>query len=400
MGYIDKVPEILKTFHQHEEEVETLHVYPMNGGVFISKEDLDKTVEASHSPKKAPVFEKKSFLVMLFVFFLFLLLDSTDTYFATPTAFVYITPKSLTVSLTKTIKPENIFAHHFPLLTLSETKTVTASGRGHQDASYSYGLITFYNGLLTPLSVPQGTVLTGSDGVEVETTSASLIPAATPPIEGTVSVQARAVKIGSSGNIHARDIDFQYSTGVLALNLSSFSGGVDARDYSFVTRTDIDNTSSSLASDLSKKANSTFSSGLGKDDVLVLPPCTTTTSSDHQAGDEAFWVSVTVAEKCSALSYNLKDLQRVYSIPGAYRGRVNVHVTSASLTKLNVSIEGVLVAKVDQMQIERLIRGRSKKDALKVLSSLPSVAKASISGVDVLPYDEDYIKIVVLVSNL
>ncbi len=51
---------------------------------------------------------------------------------------------------------------------------------GHENASAATGTVTFYNGLFTAHLVPQGTVFTGSDGIQVMTNADVSIPAGNP----------------------------------------------------------------------------------------------------------------------------------------------------------------------------------------------------------------------------
>src|SRR5260370_36863551 len=91
-------------------------------------------------------------------------------------------------------------------VTLSQAKTVPATGTGHQQAQAAHGFITFYNALPAPQTVPAGELLTGSDGVEVVTLQEAAIPAGTLTTNGQVTVPAQAVNVGPGGNITAEDI--------------------------------------------------------------------------------------------------------------------------------------------------------------------------------------------------
>src|SRR5207237_9532180 len=87
-----------------------------------------------------------------------------------------------------------------PALTSSQSPTVQATGRGHQDARAASGTLIFYNGAFSPQTINAGTVYTGSSGVQVATDQTVTIPAASPPYLGQASITAHAVNPGSSGN--------------------------------------------------------------------------------------------------------------------------------------------------------------------------------------------------------
>ena len=61
-------------------------------------------------------------------------------------------------------------------VSFSQTKTVPATGHGHQDAEAAIGTITFYNGSSTSRDILKGTQLTGNDGVNVVTDYSVIIP--------------------------------------------------------------------------------------------------------------------------------------------------------------------------------------------------------------------------------
>ncbi len=116
-----------------------------------------------------------------------------------------------------------------PALTLSQSTTVTATGKRHQDATRAEGEITFYNGFFTSQTIAAGTILTSADGVQIVTDEPASIPAGNPPIYGQVTVSAHSLNMGAQGNIQAYDINEACClTSVLAKNTEAFTGGLDA----------------------------------------------------------------------------------------------------------------------------------------------------------------------------
>src|SRR5439155_1526601 len=109
-------------------------------------------------------------------------------------------------------RPTNgqISARLLSSLTLTQSQTVPANGKGHQNAQQAVGTVTFFNGLFVRQTVSSGTTLTGKRGVQVVTDQVAIIPAAiatTPPTYGHVTVSVHALLPGSSGNIPVRDIN-------------------------------------------------------------------------------------------------------------------------------------------------------------------------------------------------
>jgi hypothetical protein len=111
----------------------------------------------------------------------------------TPSATVTLIPVEKTVSLTIAIQ---VHVRALAPLTLMQATTAPATGKLHQDAMRAAGTITFYNGLLSGQTIAAGTVLTGSDGVEIVTDQTAHIPAGTPPVYGQTTVSAHAVLAG------------------------------------------------------------------------------------------------------------------------------------------------------------------------------------------------------------
>ena len=89
---------------------------------------------------------------------------------------------------------------------MSQARTVATTGKGHQDATVAHGYLTFYNAATSPQTVSAGTLLTGTDGIQVMTEQDATIPAASYPTFGQATVTAQAPSTGPEGNIKAGDI--------------------------------------------------------------------------------------------------------------------------------------------------------------------------------------------------
>src|SRR6266699_3548596 len=219
----------------------------------------------------------------------------------TPTATVTIIPVARTITLTTAIR---VSGRQLPALTLMHSLSAPATGKQHQDATRAAGTITFYNGLLTPQTIAGGTVLTGSDGVQVITDQPAIIPPANPPLEGHVTIPAHTLPAGAGGNIQAYDINQACcATSVVAKNTQSFTGGAAARDFLAVTRTDINTAVTSLLLTLSQSENAALQAQLHPGEALAVSACTPHVASNHKPGDEANHVTVTVSETCGGLAY-------------------------------------------------------------------------------------------------
>lgn len=186
----------------------------------------------------------------------------------------------------------------------SETLTIKATGKGHVNATFATGTITFYNGQVYTQIIPVGTILKGADNVSVVTDAQAVIPPAaqtTPPTYGQVSVAAHALQPGTTGNIEAGDINEPCCvTSVIAQNPYSFTGGKGARDFTYLTAQDVASTASSLTLKFEQETKTLFASK-----IILDPICTTTSKSVPSVGSQTQTAHLTLATVCTAISYSV-----------------------------------------------------------------------------------------------
>ena len=283
------------------DDVIQVHHYP-DADVLIRFKPIDEPV--TEVPSTPPATSTYTFLLVLFVA---MLLPIASVLFQ---VYVLLHPLTATVSI---LTSQQVALPGIRLLhptMLSQTQTGPATGMGHENASTATGTVTFYNGLFTAQLIPQGTVFTGSDGVQVMTDADISIPAANPPMFAVISVFAHALLPGTSGNITAGDINTTISNGILVRNLGAFYGGKNARNYHTVTRDDITTFSNQLENVLLTTANRLFGKQLQPGEVLTTPQCNPMVTANRQVGQEATQVQVTVKETCKASAYSLDRIKR------------------------------------------------------------------------------------------
>ena len=280
--------------------------------------------------------------------------------------------------------------------TISQSATTQTTGKGHQDALSATGSITFYNGLFSGQFVPAGTILTGSDGVQVVTDQDANVPPDNPPVNGQATVTAHAINAGSAGNIQALDINTTVSSAVFVKNLNAFTGGQDERNFQTVAKTDITNAAAPLKATVTQDSNAALQGQLKTNEVLVTPSCATTSTSDHRVGDEATTVKVTVSETCSAVAYDqdtlqakvtdLLNRQAAKKLSSGYSilGNPQITVTSATTAKQvtlsfsSVSTWAYALSSAEQKNIKNIIAGKTKEQAIQRLYSLPGIESVSM----------------------
>ena len=319
-----------------------------------------------------------------------------------------LNPYTVTVSLYTRSQQESLtgtlqLGRVISPLTLSQSSTVPTTGQGHQDARSATGYITFYNGQLSSVLVPVGTLLTGSNGVQIATDQDANIPAESgsiPPTLGQATVPAHAITPGSKGNIPLGDINQGCcATAIKAVNTTPFSGGQDERDFQTVASSDITHAAAPLKTTLDQSMQDTLTGQLKSGEALTSPTCTKTATADHQAGQEAKEVKVTVSEICSAVAYNQETLQAQVTqlltnqattkLGSGYSmlDGPQVQVTQAAAQNAKVmlffkaqSTWVYALSRQEQQAIKKLIAGKTTEKALQLLTRLPGIERASIQS--------------------
>jgi len=414
-----------------EEKVNTVYIYPTSeGGLLFTPtriegdedpqprtivESEEETPQPAAQPTKRG--EPPHILYFVLILLLFLFLDSADTTLTalmTPTATITITPQVKTITLTATMQLGKLLSP----ITLSESQTVPTTGHGHQDAKAATGTVTFYNGLFTQQFITQGTEFTSSDGVNIVTTQPAYIPAGNPNTGyGTVTVTAQAVYVGANGNINAGDVNTTINNGLLVKN-NQFSGGQNERDFSIVTKSDTDTAAATLKAKVTASMTAALQGQLMPGESIQPTPCTPTVAANHQIGDEAETLEVTVSKTCNAIAYDTKELdtqathllttQATKQLGQGYTvyGNVQVTVTKATTTNktvvlLSFTTQATYLYQLNanaQQRIVTLIAGKPRETALDQLARLPGIQHASISGIsDNQPIPDDLTHIHLLI---
>jgi hypothetical protein len=335
-----------------------------------------------------------------------------------PSATITIIPVERSITTTTAI---TVQARALAPLTLSQRVTAAATGILHQPARRARGTITWYNGQFASLTIAAGTIVPGTNGVRVITDQAATIPPGNPPIYGHVTVPAYAIVPGTTGNIPSFAIDLACCLpSVFAKNTQAFTGGTDARDIAVVTRTDIANAAAMLQTMLTRSLQAAVQAQLLPGEALILTPATVTATSNHQAGDAATQVHVTVAITCAGIVYTDADVNadatqvltsQASNMLGAdYAQLGDIHVTIVHATTIHihqgrvnlvVQLSGTWVYQVTPgigQQLVTRIAGKTQQQAAALLLSQPGIAGVQISasgGNRTLPRDPNAIRILV-----
>ena len=351
---------------------------------------------------------------------------------ASPTATVTITPKSTVsqnmyvitgiTSGTPDISKRQVSARLLSFTTQPQSKTVSATGFVNTPGTHATGTLTFVNGSFAPYGVTAGTVFTDAQGVQVANDILAYIPAANPNNGfGRVTVPAHAITSGSRGNIRAFDFSNMIccaNSSVEVSNTVMFSGGQDPQKYTAVQQSDIDNAANPLKQPLSQTALSSLNGQKHANEQFVnTPSCSTKVTSNHNAGDKATSVTVTVSSTCSGEVYDqlsartiaadlLKTEKDKSNVGYALTGNILTTITRAIADKsgkvtLFINAQGLWVyqfSNAQKSQMASQIAGKTQNQAtafLAVQQGVSKVASISISSGNTLPTDASKITIVV-----
>ncbi|GHO94211.1 hypothetical protein KSF_042590 [Reticulibacter mediterranei] len=280
-----------------------------------------------------------------------------------------------------------------------------ATGQGHHDAVSATGTMVVSQINLTNstgndvlnLSIGDnnGVTATGDESVHIYT-------------GGTVSIPSHASPAGSAGNIAAHDMDGpiqiidHYTQAVIGTayisNPQPFSGGVDARDYTYVQQSDIDKVANALVTQLTTDTKAKVKQQVKSGELLVQDPsCSPNTSPDHKPQDEAASVTVKVSLTCSALAYRNQQLQdaatQAYNQDGtAHFGKGYNVVGATVLSKptfvpgggdsFSITVNGIWTFQYtdqSQLTLKKLIAGKPANDALQMLRTRKDIQNVTLT---------------------
>jgi hypothetical protein len=353
---------------------------------------------------------------------------SLDSPFTPATARVTITPTSsdlkntfniAAVTGTPDISKSQVEARILSSTLASQSQVSSATGQGYIPATRATGTLTF-DPSAPPMTVPAGTIFTDSKGIEIETNQSANLPyphgGATP-----VTVSARAVNAGSSGNIRVNDINQTYELcceqgnkiPIIVYNTASYTGGQDAQNYPIVQQSDINNSANVLIAANTPNPQQVMQAQIRPNEQLTgTPQCKPDVTSDHAVGDRATRVTVSVSFTCTgevydhdgamALAANLLRAQASSELGSGFALAGKITTTLTNVTSqdsqqkgigLTVAAQGLWVYQFSDAQKQafaKLIVGKSKQQASGLLLAQTGVAKVDIqipgSG-DSLPVD-------------
>jgi len=221
--------------------------------------------------------------------------------------------------------------------TPTKTGIITTTGIGYTPAIQAKGTITFYNEAPYSQTISAGTVITAKDGIQIVTDKAVTIAAENGVYNGSAEAQAHTIQAGSSANIPPLAINTLCClNGILAKNLTPFTGGEDPKPYPMLSNTDLKREATHLAGTLSPLAKEGIQNQMrGVEQNLVPMQCSLHTTSNPKVGEKGATARVSVSETCTTQVYDnaaLQQLIRMQFLQEAARQLGSNYVQSGSLT--------------------------------------------------------------------
>jgi hypothetical protein len=387
-----------------------------------------------------PTLAHPRLIIVLGLLVIFILLGSAtllgvNAWYAHQSATITVLPtytiekRQITLSLVSTqpTTGSQVSARILTTMGSAQTATVPATGTHEQSSQVAMGEILFLNIAPYAQDVPAGSVLTASNGIQIQTLAQAQIPAGNAPKQGMATVPARAIDPGAAGNIPAYALnnvqccDTGTIPGVVAENPRPFTGGQDAENYSFVQQTDIITASAPLIQQQRQAGQAALRSRLRPDEQLAGDiTCTPSVRSNVAPGVRTATVQVTVETSCRSEVYSREDARRKATAlwssqvkreyGTAYRtGQIEIGVGTTSSQQgtltLTLPVRGVVFYQVDRTALQRSlsqIAGKSPKEAELILLHIAGVSRATITGTqqNALPVDPAHITFVISVPTL
>jgi VCBS repeat-containing protein len=303
----------------------------------------------------------------------------------------------------------------------TQSQTVKATGQGHIAGEQAQGVLTFYNASTVTQTVTAGTVIFANNGVAVVNNDTLTLPPFDPAAgPNGVTDSAHTVNVGSSQNIPAYALNDQLCCGgsVYVTNTEPFFGGQDAQTYTYVQQSDIDSVAQALSAPLMQQATTTLQGQVRANERPAgTPRCAPQVRSNHQAGERASTVTVSVMISCVGEVYDMQAVQVLASRdltqdaatnPGPSYvpvGAILAQVAKATPDNqgniaLVVNAAGVWAYQFTDAQrahLASLITAKSSQDAKAILLRQPGVHAVTITltgvGVTTVPGDTHHITI-------
>ena len=327
------------------------------------------------------------------------------------TSTVTITPKSFDLGNTFEISAvtsapdpnkQEIALRFLTATSVKASKTVPATGTSIS-GTRATGALTFLDSTASTITFGS-VVLRGASGVPI--TFHGPITVFSNP--GFLTITGYAINVGSAGNIRALDITGSCCASGITVKNGAFSGGRDPIQGMVVQQSDIDGATNALTDSLTPQTLAALQKQVRTSEQVLAHTlqCTLSTyATNHDVGDRASSVTITVAMTCQEEAYDqqaaltmaknvfkakvAKDKGLYYALMGNVIAAITNVSESATRGTVVISVrsEGEWVYQFDHAVVQGFAKGiahMSKQSAWRYLLSQSGVKAVSIDD-DVLP---------------
>lgn len=284
-----------------------------------------------------------------------------------------------------------------------QMQTVKATGQGHLAGQQAHGALTFYNTSTNPQTIAAGTIVFDASGLAVVNEQNVTLPAlnTTTGLTGT-TVTAHTVNAGSEQNIPANDFNSTSCCNgmVYVTNAQPFTGGQDQQTFTYVQQSDIDGVVQSMSAVQAQQSTTALQGQVRANEKPAgSPHCAPQVRSNHQAGERADQVTVSVITSCVGEVYDMQAVQvlaarnltqNAASNPGpAY---VPVGGISAQIAQATPDAHGTILlvtnaagvwtyqfTNAQRAHFASLIAGKNQQDARSILLRQTGVQDVTIT---------------------
>ena len=310
----------------------------------------------------------------------------------------------------KTDSAKNIIRGEF--VTASLDGNVSTGTTGKKDVgTKAKGTVTIFNSKSTSRTLAERTILKAPNGLEFTLDSQTFIKAvASHSADETVTPEktqanVTANQLGKESNLPSGtkfSVASFDTSDLIAKNDNPFSGGTK-KEVAVVSKNDEAKLEGELPKQLENKAKSDLLKQIGQNKVLLSVFISTSLSKKSlnvKVGDEATQVTLTGTVEFKGISYDKNDLISFSKsllekdVPETQKVDYNNIKTDVLDIKnendeeieANLNIKALLLPKIDEIKLTKILTGKSFKTAENLLYKLPQVSNINVSLSPKIPF--------------
>ncbi len=323
---------------------------------------------------------------------------SLDSKSEEKTSQIVFSPNSSTDIKNNTLAAETV--------SVDEDGSATTPATGKKDVGNpAKGTVTVFNSSDSSVSLPKGTTIKSSNGLEFTFDSSVTVASASGDIfsgttPGTANVNVTASDIGQEGNLPSgTKFTISGSSNVAAKNDNAFSGGTK-KSVTVVSKDDLQKLLDTLPKNLEQKAKDDLKNKIGSD-KSVLPDFINETvgnkSFDKKENDQANQVTLKATVTFDGVSYKNGEMfsfasslfdqnQNVLDKNNFSVSAKNIVTEKNGDVNADLTIKAKIFPKIDTTNLAKQIQGISVLKAKNMISNIDLVKNVEIQLSPSIPF--------------